>query len=365
MKIQSSDISLYAKYQKTQFYERSESLTLRRGDALRANESISPPSSPFSIQPAVISEISNPNDTEPVKVGETSSELEEIGKMIYDMKLSLIEKLIEAFTGRKINLAGHDIGKAFSDSAEQVVRDQAANSNRENQTRPIEISSPKISYELHERIEEHESLNFKAHGFIQTADGKNIDFSVDLNMSQSFIQQTDIYMEMGGQRPQKLIDPIVLNFGGSADVLSETKFSFDIDADGTEDQISMLKPGSGFLALDKNGNGKIDDGSELFGPNTGNGFEELTAFDSDQNGWIDENDPIFNQLRIWSADENGQFELLTLGEAGVGALYLDNLSTQFDHKASNGELMGQLKASGIFVKEDGSVAMMQELDFAV
>ena len=54
----------------------------------------------------------------------------------------------------------------------------------------------------------------------------------------------------------------------TADVRDQT-FKFDLDADGREDEISMLGKGSGFLALDKNGNGKIDDGSELFGTKSG------------------------------------------------------------------------------------------------
>ena len=55
----------------------------------------------------------------------------------------------------------------------------------------------------------------------------------------------------------------------------------------------MLGSGSGFLALDKNGNGKIDDGSELFGTKSGDGFADLAEYDSDGNGWIDEKGRVY------------------------------------------------------------------------
>lgn len=72
---------------------------------------------------------------------------------------------------------------------------------------------------------------------------------------------------------------------------------------------------------------KIDDGRELFGPQTGNGFEELAGYDSDNNGWIDENDPIYNNLQIWQHDEYGNSTLIAVGKAGVGAIYLGSTQT--------------------------------------
>ena len=63
-------------------------------------------------------------------------------------------------------------------------------------------------------------------------------------------------------------------------------------------KISFVGSGSGLLALDKNGDGIINNGTELFGPNTQDGFSELSKYDSDGNGWIDENDSVYDNLRI-------------------------------------------------------------------
>ena len=90
-----------------------------------------------------------------------------------------------------------------------------------------------------------------------------------------------------------------------------------------------MNPESGFLALDKNSDGIINDGSELFGTKTGNGFSELAEYDSDGNGWIDENDEVYDQLKVWVKDENGKDTLLSLKEANVGAICLGSSKTTF------------------------------------
>ena len=81
---------------------------------------------------------------------------------------------------------------------------------------------------------------------------------------------------------------------------------FDITGDGRQDQVSWVAPSDGFLVYDRNGNGYIDSGKELFGDQHGasNGFEELAKFDGDGNGIIDDNDDIFDNLRVWQ-DHNG------------------------------------------------------------
>jgi hypothetical protein len=69
-----------------------------------------------------------------------------------------------------------------------------------------------------------------------------------------------------------LQDPLVINFEGTAAELTERTYEFDLDSDGEADQIHFIGPNSGFLALDRDGSGTIDNGSELFGTSTGNGF---------------------------------------------------------------------------------------------
>jgi len=85
---------------------------------------------------------------------------------------------------------------------------------------------------------------------------------------------------------------------------------FDIDADGTLDSLTWLAPGMVWLALDRNGNGNIDDGSELFGGATpgadgGSGYKGLAAFDIDGNGYVEQKE--IPGLLLWDdANRNGR-----------------------------------------------------------
>jgi len=154
------------------------------------------------------------------------------------------------------------------------------------------------------------------------------------------------------------------NYDGTAPRLTDTKSSFDLDSDGHDDQISFVGPGSGFLALDLNSDGVIS-GRELLGPQSGNGFSNLSKYDDDGNQWIDENDDIFNRLRIWTKDADGNDILFALGQKGIGAIYLGNLNTLFSFKDQSNEEQARITQSGIFVKEDGSVGTMQQVDLVV
>lgn len=210
-------------------------------------------------------------------------------------------------------------------------------------------------------FEENETTSFATEGTVKTSDGREINFNVELSMSRSFTQYAAQQIDFGAPR---LIDPLVINLDVPAADVQDQKFMFDLDADGHEEAISRLGPGSGFLALDKNGDGKINDGSELFGATNGNGFAELAKYDSDGNGWIDEADEIFDKLLIWSKDANGNDHLVGLGKAGVGAIYLGAQDTQFSMNNRQNETNALIRQTGMFMYENGGVGTIQQVDFA-
>jgi hypothetical protein len=219
-----------------------------------------------------------------------------------------------------------------------------------------------VSYEFHDSYKETEATSFSAAGVVTTADGRKIDLSLDLSMQRSFASETNLSIQMGDAVKK---DPLVINLNGSPAQLGDTRMSFDIDADGTADQIATLAAGSGFLALDNNGDGIVNDGSELFGTQSGNGFADLAAYDLDGNNWIDENDAVFNDLSVWQNPGDNGGTLLSLKESGIGAIYLGNVSTPFDLKDASNSDLGQVKASGIYLAEAGGVGTIQQLDLAV
>ena len=161
-----------------------------------------------------------------------------------------------------------------------------------------------------------------------------------------------------------LTDPLVINLDCAAADVSDQKFYFDLDGDGHDEYISKLSAGSGFLALDRNGNGSIGDGTELFGTKSGDGFYDLSQYDTDGNGWIDEADEIFDKLVIFSFDENGQKVLTGLGKVGVGAIYLGNTETGFSIKDSDNRTDAMIRSSGVFLYENGGIGTVQQVDIA-
>lgn len=208
---------------------------------------------------------------------------------------------------------------------------------------------------------EREDTAFSTVGTVRTSDGREISFNVNVGMSREFQER---YQEDLDLASFTMCDPLVINLDTDAASLSDQTFYFDIDADGEPDEISGLGAGSGYLALDKNGDGVINDGSELFGTASGDGFADLAKYDGDGNGWIDENDAIWDKLKIWAKDENGNDVLYRLADKGVGAICLQNASTDFTQKGQNGQTLGAIRSTGIFLYENGNVGTVQHVDVA-
>ncbi len=209
---------------------------------------------------------------------------------------------------------------------------------------------------------EQEQTAFSTTGTVRTADGRELSFNLELSMSRRF---EEYYEETYATGSLTYCDPLVINLDTNIAQVSDQKFFFDLDQDGTEEEISELKSGSGFLALDLNGDGRINDGGELFGTKSGNGFADLAAYDSDGNGWIDEADEIWNKLLIWVKDEEGQDTLYHLSDLGVGAIGLGNVSTEFAlNSAQDNHNNAMIRNTGIFLYENGNVSTVQHLDLA-
>ena len=268
----------------------------------------------------------------------------------------LIKLMVEALTGIKIKLVEIEDFQPSTTAADIPDPHKAAAPEQ------AKLAGFGVEYERHETHYVSEQTAFSATGTVTTADGKSIKFDLNFAMSHEHIEQSDVSLRLGDAKKK---DPLVINFSGTAAQLGITKFSFDLDADGKAEQISFVGSGSGFLALDKNGDGKINNGSELFGPASGNGFQDLAAYDQDKNGWIDESDAVYSQFKIWTGGGSDNSTLSTLAQTKVGAIYLGNISTPFDLKNSQNQLDGQVKTSGIYLKEDGSAGTVQQIDLVV
>lgn len=148
------------------------------------------------------------------------------------------------------------------------------------------------------------------------------------------------------------LDPIIIDVTGHGYQLTSVNsgVQFDFYGNGTRIQMSWTASGweGGFLALDRNGNGRIDNATELFSnitpqptPTAGkgrNGFLALAVYDEPANGgngdgWIDAKDAIYSKLLVWvDTNHNGisePGELLTLQQAGIQAISLSYSPSQW------------------------------------
>lgn len=372
MRIADSRIAMFGVHTYLEKYEKSESLKMWVGEerpdfeGRKAGAARLPEAKDYILElsgqvkaakPAILT--GPAGAAEPVEKKETDEfSLSEEDKM----KITLVEKIIEMLTGKKVKIKVPQIKTGEGEDECGEMQEKAAALKRDGQDRAPQKQGWGLEYDYHEMRYEQEKMTFEAEGIIRTVDGREIKFSVDLSMSREFMEEKNISVRAGDAVK---IDPLVINFNGPAAGLTETKFSFDLDANGKEEQISFVSSGSGFLVLDRNNDGVINNGSELFGPQSGNGFAELANYDEDGNQWIDENDSIFSKLRIWSKDAQGNDFLFALGQKGVGAIYLGHITTLFDMKNRVNELQGQVQRTGVFVKEKGSLGTVQQIDLAV
>lgn len=349
MIITQADIGMAARHQYQEKHEITERLEFWLGDRNDAGESVR--SEEVTISRRALALGARSLSVEPQKI-DLETNLDARSRM----NLMILMAMYRAVTGREMRLA----------TPAELHPDAASMNIRLDVTPPAapvrESAGGGLIYERHERYRETEKMQFQASGVVQTADGRTIDFSAYLSMSRDYYEESSLVVRAGDALS---IDPLVINFDGQGAQLSQTRFAFDLDSDGTPDQIAMLRPGSGMLVLDRNGDGIVNDGSELFGPGTGQGFAELARFDEDGNRFIDEGDSIYHQLRIWTMNEDGSTQLVALGDKNIGAIFLGHVSTPFQLKDDNNQSLGEVVRSGIYLSENGQVGVVQEINLTV
>ncbi len=160
-----------------------------------------------------------------------------------------------------------------------------------------------------------------------------------------------------------ILSPIILDLDGDGVETAGVKSGayFDHDGNGFAEQTGWAKSEDGLLVLDKNGNGTIDSGRELFGDQTllangtraANGFQALAELDDNADGKIDVNDAAYANLKIWQdLDGDGYStpnELKTLSEMGIASI-----NTGFSDSSLVDENGNAHKQIGSYQRTDGT-----------
>ena len=357
MKIADSTVLLGASHASQQRYELKERLRAWIGNASseenggrRALPERPPAAS--SVQLSDAGKATQSNEADAIQQG--------IDAANNDPRLKLLRAMIALLTGKDVNIL--DLSDYVGDATPATPPQQSAATTTNTNTAP-QSAGYGVEYERHESYSESEQTSFSATGIVRTSDGKEIRFDLSLSLSRSYQVESSTSLRLGDARQKR--DPLIVNFAGTAAQLTSQRFRFDLDADGKGENINFATGGSGFLAIDRNGDGKIGDGSELFGASSGNGFAELAQFDSDHNGWIDENDSAYAQLRVWSKDEAGNDRIVSLKQADVGAINVTGVDSPFSFKDGNNDLQAQVRASSVFLSDSGRAGSVQQVDLTV
>jgi hypothetical protein len=382
MKIESSSIALAASHQSLISHERNETLRAWRGNrrpdfesATRANNneiSISQSARmalAIDIQ-ALGARLAPQAAVATAGTSDLTAAIEASDEAVKnDPFLSMIKSMIEFLTGRPVRtFSATELQQ--SDAPKVEVPHEAPQPSSTAVAQPPARAGYGVEYDKHEVYREIETTSFSAQGVIHTQDGQEISFTLDLQMERSYREETHVSIRAGDAVRK---DPLVVNFGGTAAQLLDQHFRFDLNNDGQQEDLPMLASGSGYLAFDRNGNGRIDAGNELFGPATNNGFAELALLDSDGNGWLDESDPLFKRLGIWrpsngdttaSTTNATTTQLSSLAENGIGALGLMHLATPFELRGAGNRDLGGVSASGIAITDAGKILSLQEIDLS-
>ncbi|MCV6615542.1 MAG: Ig-like domain-containing protein, partial [Cellvibrionaceae bacterium] len=179
-------------------------------------------------------------------------------------------------------------------------------------------------------------------------------------------------LAVAGVNPDNLITPLVLDLDGDGtETLSlQSGVDFDIDADGKLDRTAWVGADDGLLVRDIDGDGQIDDGSELFGAATRSadggtaedGFAALAELDSNRDGVVDADDEQFGELQVWrDGNSDGRVqegELLTMEQADVTSI---SLTAEVSDEQDNGNIIG-LQSS--YERSDGSSLSADDVWFA-
>ncbi len=259
---------------------------------------------------------SNNAQAEPIFNTQSNIELD-LEKAIEDHKsLSLAYQLMRAIAHEnEISQNNSKIHQSTKDSHEFTLDIQYEVANN------FSLTQTSVSTDLQDQF----SVSFELSSLmtfdlsLTNANNNEIEISfIQQNQSSSSITLESSTTEVS--------DPLILNLDNTDFSFTPGQsISFDLNADGHFDKISNLNSGNSFLAYDKNNNGTIDDGSELFGDTRGaaDGFDDLRNYDLNDDNQINAQDKIFESLLLLNFDSQGHQTTRTLSSEEITSLSLN------------------------------------------
>lgn len=279
---------------------------------------------------------STPEDKEKEEDGKQFSALHTIGQ---------VKKILEQLVSGKLL---HWLDSANGTLPEQATTAAGAGHDAASTDPAATPAPPRDQVLVNYRYQQ---LSASFSGEVSLKDGSSVSWDFQFEQVES-----EFSFQM--QRAADAKDPLMISLDGNYRA-THTMVNFALNSDGSG-RLDALSGAQFYLVHDKNGNGKVDDGSELFGPQTGQGFSELASLDDDGNGFIDSADKDYAALYAWQPGK----ALQTLDKVNVAALSTTSAETRFDYYQQN-QLQARLQRSGVLITADKQVGLVQQVDFAV
>ena len=280
-----------------------------------------------------------------------------------EIKLQLMILVLERFLGRSLDISDFSFHINNDNNVDSINSPFQSFSALDTELINIDGRSFQQGDMLFlEQWQSHEQqLNYQIQGQFNINDQiLSLNYNVNLTHKHTSYSKMEI-------SAATLKDPLLVQFDSQA--LGEIKGekAFDINQDKTLDKLPIFSGDIGYLVYDQNDNQQADNGSELFGPKTGQGFMELAQLDSNNNGFIDVEDQAFEQLYIWQPNENSSQveQWLSLKEAKIQAISLSAINTPFTFYDHNGEVQAQLRQSSFAISDEGYGRGVHQVDVRI
>lgn len=298
-------------------------------------------------QPVIAAPVPVASDAEIISTESTASEEQNEDALPFNalQTIGVVKRILEQLTTGKL-LSWIEAGSAEKITAQQ----QQTALSTETAPAVAATNSGNTVFEWNYRYQE---LSASFTGEAQLQDGNNISWSFDFSIKEE-------YFSFQSYQQAPLKDPLILSMTGTAVSLQNTGTAFDFSGQGNHAVLPGLGSGQYYLVRDQNANGKADNGTEMFGPASGQGFAELATLDDNSNGFIETTDQGWQQLALW----NGKSEFKTLAEMGIAAISAQSVATAFGLYDGN-NLLGRIARSGIFLTEQGTPGLIQQVDLNI
>lgn len=273
--------------------------------------------------------------------------------------LAALKAFVETLSGKELELAYDIMNYAYFGHAVDASRDShvlAENSDLVNIDGNVYHADEMLT--VTETVRHQQMMTYSMQGQF-SLDNESFDVSLALEYRMSFESTSTQHLTA-----QALKDPLVIQYGQQVMGSATNKVSFDFDADGNNDSLPMFSGDIGYLVYDKNQNNIADDGTELFGPQTNHGFNELSELDENKDGFISASDAHFNDLYLWQ-ENKGNRVWMSLSEAGIKGIHLDSVYTHYDIYDESMNKQAEIRRTSFAVTNDGNAKPVHLIDVNV